>query len=113
MLGAGRFIPAAVKAVLFVLAKIKTSFQNKHIVIVGASNLVGQPLATLLTKAQATVTVCHKATSDLIACTKQADILIVATGVVHLIHPEHLKIGSIVIDVGTNYENNKVLGDVN
>ena len=48
MLGAGRFIPAAVKAVLFVLTKLKTSFQNKHVVIVGASNLVGQPLATLL-----------------------------------------------------------------
>ena len=112
MLGAGRFVPAAVKAVLFVLTKLKTSFQNKHIVIVGASNLVGQPLATLLTKAQATVTVCHKATSNLIAWTKQADILIVAAGVVHLIQPEHLKIGSIVIDVGTNYENKQVFGDV-
>ncbi|MEM6314416.1 MAG: bifunctional 5,10-methylenetetrahydrofolate dehydrogenase/5,10-methenyltetrahydrofolate cyclohydrolase [Planctomycetota bacterium] len=70
--------------------------------VVGASEIAGKPAALLLTQAEATVTVCHKLTRDLIAHTSQADVLVVAAGYPNLIGPDHVREGAVVIDVGIN-----------
>ncbi|HXH21667.1 MAG TPA: bifunctional 5,10-methylene-tetrahydrofolate dehydrogenase/5,10-methylene-tetrahydrofolate cyclohydrolase, partial [Dehalococcoidia bacterium] len=79
---------------------------GKHVVIVGRSNIVGKPLAALLLQKQpganATVTVCHTATRDLAAHTRQADILVVAAGSVNAVTAAMVKPGAVVIDVGNN-----------
>jgi len=114
--GKARFYPAAVKAVLEILASIATPTRSafahlggvtgKEVVIVGASNLVGKPLAMALSNLGATVTICRSTTRDLIFHTKRAEILISATGKTGLIQKEMVKKGAIVIDVG------EIKGDV-
>jgi methylenetetrahydrofolate dehydrogenase (NADP+)/methenyltetrahydrofolate cyclohydrolase len=80
---------------------------GKHVVICGRSNIVGKPVAAILMqkseKANATVTLCHTGTPDISVFTRQADILIAAMGVPHIITPEMLKPGAVVIDVGNNW----------
>ena len=112
MLGIPELVPAAPKAVMFILQQIVAQLRGQHVVIIGHSNLVGQPLCNLLIKADATVTVCHAATTNLQQWTKSADILIVAAGVPALITSQYIKQNAIVIDVGTNYCENKLQGDV-
>lgn len=86
--------------------------QGKHAVIVGASNIVGRPMALELLLAGCTVTVTHRFTTDLATQVKQADIVVVAVGKPHLIKGEWIKDGAIVIDVGINRVNGKLIGDV-
>ena len=82
-------------------------------VIVGRSNIVGKPLAQMMLKRNATVTVCHSKTENLPAFTKQADILISAVGSASLIKGNMIKPNAVVIDVGiTRLENGKITGDV-
>ena len=76
--------------------------KGQHAVIVGASNIVGRPLALELLLAGATITVCHKFTRDLEAMVRQADILAVAVGKAELIPGEWVKPGAVVFDVGIN-----------
>lgn len=83
-----------------------------HAVVVGASNIVGKPTALLLLNAGCTVTICNKNVKDLSSIISNADILISATGKPHLIKGNWIKLGSIVIDVGTTKINNKLTGDV-
>ncbi len=83
-----------------------------HAVVVGASNIVGKPTALLLLNAGCTVTICNKNVKDLPSIISNADILISATGKPHLIKGNWIKLGSIVIDVGTTKVNNKLTGDV-
>src|SRR5438874_2164145 len=71
-------------------------------IVVGASEIAGKPIALLLTEQMATVTLCHVATKDLIAHTSRAEILVVAVGKPRLISAEHVRKGSVVIDVGIN-----------
>ena len=73
-----------------------------HAVVIGRSNIVGKPMANLLLKANATVTICHSRTSDLESITKTADIVIAAVGRPDMVKGEHIKVGAIVIDVGIN-----------
>lgn len=80
--------------------------------VVGRSNLVGKPLATLLGNSGATVTSCHLDTRDLIASCHNADILIVAAGAPKLITPAHVKEGAVVIDVGITRTPDGLVGDV-
>jgi len=80
-------------------------------VIIGRSNLVGKPTAILLLKENTTVTQCHTKTKNISNYTKQADIIVSAAGVPSLIKGEMLKPGAIVIDVGINYQDNKMVGD--
>ena len=83
-------------------------------VIIGASNIVGKPIALLLQKADATVTICNSKTKDLAAHTKRADVLVVATGRPGMISGDMIKPGAVVIDVGINrLDNGKLVGDVN
>jgi methylenetetrahydrofolate dehydrogenase (NADP+)/methenyltetrahydrofolate cyclohydrolase len=83
-----------------------------HAVVAGRSIDVGRPMAALLTNADATVTVCHSKTRDLPGELKQADILVSAIGKAHFIKPEMVKPGAVVIDVGINHLDGKLVGDV-
>jgi methylenetetrahydrofolate dehydrogenase (NADP+) / methenyltetrahydrofolate cyclohydrolase len=75
---------------------------GRHAVVVGRSNIVGKPMATLLLQENATVTVCHSRTVDLPSITRQADILVAAIGRPGYIRGEHIKEGATVVDVGIN-----------
>ena len=87
--------------------------RGRHAVVIGRSNTVGKPMALMLLQANATVTVCHSATSDLSAHTRSADIVVVATGRRHTLTAGMVKSGAIVIDVGMNRdEAGKLCGDV-
>lgn len=85
---------------------------GQHAVIVGASNIVGRPMALELLLAGCTVTVTHRFTKDLKSHVHQADILVVAVGKPHIIPGEWIKEGAIVIDVGINRVDGKLVGDV-
>ena len=85
---------------------------GKHAVVVGRSNIVGKPMAMLLLQENCTVTVCHSRTKDLAAFTRDADVLVVAVGRAGMITADMVKPGAIVIDVGINRVNGRVVGDV-
>lgn len=107
-----RFYPAVVKAALEILVFSNTEVSEADVCIVGASVLVGKPLAIVLSSMGATVSLCRKETKDLSFYTKNADILISAAGVAGLIKKEMVKEGAVVIDVGISRQEKKVLGDV-
>jgi methylenetetrahydrofolate dehydrogenase (NADP+) / methenyltetrahydrofolate cyclohydrolase len=87
--------------------------RGKHAVVIGRSNTVGKPMAVLLLQANATVTVCHSATSDLAAHVRQADVVVAAVGRRNMVTGDMIKPGAIVIDVGMNRtEEGKLCGDV-
>ena len=88
------------------------SFYGKHAVIVGASNIVGRPMALELLLAGCTVTVTHRFTEDLASHIRQADILVVAVGKPKFIKGEWIKEGAVVVDVGINRFEGKLVGDV-
>ncbi|MFR0612016.1 bifunctional 5,10-methylenetetrahydrofolate dehydrogenase/5,10-methenyltetrahydrofolate cyclohydrolase [Limosilactobacillus balticus] len=101
------------RGIMQMLAEYNIDLQGKNAVIVGRSILVGKPLLALLNNANATVTMAGRNTRDLSALTKTADILIVATGVPHLIKATDVKPGAVVIDVGINrLSDGKLTGDV-
>ena len=102
MAGLPAFAPATAAAVLALLDYHQVELSGKHAVVVGRSVVVGKPVAHLLLDRNATVTVCHSRTADLPAITRQADVLVVATGRAGLIGPRHVSPGTTVIDVGTN-----------
>lgn len=105
--------PCTPKGVMKMLAAENIDLTNKHAVVVGRSNLVGLPLARMLTAANATVTLCHSQTKNLSEFTKQADILFVAIGVSKFIKAEDIKAGAIIIDIGISRDKqNKLSGDV-
>jgi methylenetetrahydrofolate dehydrogenase (NADP+)/methenyltetrahydrofolate cyclohydrolase len=95
------------------LENINYDIKGARAVVVGASNIVGKPMAMLLLQAGATVTICNSKTKDLSAHTKEADILVVATGKPKMITGDMVKPGAIVIDVGINrLPDGKLCGDV-
>lgn len=94
--------PCTPAGVMALLDHYRIPVAGQHAVIVGRSALVGRPLAGLLLNADATVTVAHRATPDLGAVTRRADLLIVAAGQAHLITPDMVRPGATVIDVGIN-----------
>lgn len=106
LLGLEAFRSCTPQGVCELLNYYDISTQSKHVVIVGRSNIVGKPLASLLIQkgkqADATVTICHSRTKDLAFHTKQADILVAAIGRANFITKEMVKPGAIVIDVGVN-----------
>ena len=102
MTGAPLFRPCTPYGVMKLLEHQNVSIRGAHAVIVGASNLVGKPLALLLLQAGATITLCNSKTQDLAAHTRRADILVAAVGRARLITGDMIKAGAIVIDVGTN-----------
>lgn len=107
------FLPCTPAGIMKLLEEYKINPKNKHAVVIGDSDIVGKPIAELLRLAGATVDVCNKKTKDLSSFTKQADILVSATGVKNLIKKEMLKPGVVVIDVGISHdEHKKIFGDV-
>ena len=96
------FLPCTPLGVMRLLAAYDVPLKGRHAVVVGRSNLVGRPMATLLSQAHATVTSCHRFTTDLAAITRQADVLVVATGNACLIRPDMVKPGAVLVDVGMN-----------
>ena len=105
--------PCTPKGILRLLKEYKIDVCGKNVVVVGRSNIVGKPLALLLTNHDATVTLAHSKTKDLKKITKNADILISATGQPKLITADMVKKGAIVIDVGITRQLDKTLvGDV-
>ena len=91
----------------------KIDLAGKNAVVIGRSILVGKPMMNLLINANATVTLCHSKTVDLEKITKKADILVVAIGKPNFVTRNMVKKGAIVIDVGINRVDDKLIGDVN
>jgi methylenetetrahydrofolate dehydrogenase (NADP+)/methenyltetrahydrofolate cyclohydrolase len=113
LMGRPHFRSCTPYGVMKMLESIAAPLAGSHAVVVGRSNMVGKPMAMLLLAANATVTMCHSATRDLGAITRQADILIAAAGRERLIRADMVKAGAIVIDVGTNRSAaGKLVGDV-
>jgi len=110
--GNPKILPPAANAVLHILKIHNVDFVGKNIVIVGRGDLVGKPLAILLTQCNSTVISCNRQTKNLGELTKQADILISCAGVARLIKKEMVRRGAVVLDVGTNYCKGKLCGDV-
>lgn len=110
--GKPKRVPCTPLGVLKLLKKYEIPIQGKHCVVVGRSLIVGKPMAQLLLKENGTVTICHTKTVDLPSITKQADILVVATGKPHMIGPEHVKDGAVVVDVGISKIDGVLSGDV-
>lgn len=107
------FPPCTPYGVLKLLEHEQISLEGKNVVVVGASNIVGKPMALMLMQHEATVTICHAKTRDLAQFTILADILVVAAGQPNLILPQMVRTGAVVIDVGiTRLMNGKLTGDV-
>ena len=104
MIGTKGFLPCTPHGICVMLKKMGIKTDGANVVIVGRSNIVGKPLAMLLTRREynATVTICHTGTKNLSEITKQADIVIAATGHLHTITKGMIKEGATVIDVGVN-----------
>lgn len=101
------------KGIVELIKSSKESIKGKHCVVIGRSNIVGKPVAMLMLKEDATVTVCHSKTANLSEITRQADILISAIGIANFVKADMVKDGAIVIDVGINRnEDGKLCGDV-
>jgi methylenetetrahydrofolate dehydrogenase (NADP+)/methenyltetrahydrofolate cyclohydrolase len=113
MIGKPLFRPCTPYGVMKMLESEQVSLRGAVAVVIGASNIVGKPMAMLLQSAGATVTICNSKTKDLGWHTRHADILVVATGKPKMINASMVKAGAIVIDVGINREaDGKLCGDV-
>jgi methylenetetrahydrofolate dehydrogenase (NADP+)/methenyltetrahydrofolate cyclohydrolase len=113
MVGAPLFKPCTPYGCMKMLESIEYPLRGARAVVIGASNIVGKPMAMLLLQAGATITICNSKTKDLAAHTKEADVLVVATGKPKMITGNMIKPGSVVIDVGINrLPDGKLCGDV-
>lgn len=105
-------IPATPKGIMTLLSRYFIEIGGKHIVVVGRSKLVGKPISLLMLHRNATVTICHSKTTNLKEVTRRADILIVAIGKPKFITADYVKKDAVVIDVGINRVQGKLVGDV-
>ncbi len=109
--GEGLF-PCTPLGVVRLLKHYGVDLKGKEVVVVGRSNIVGKPLAGLLLREDATVTLAHSKTQDLPALTRRAEILVVAVGRPHLVRRDWVRPGAMVVDVGVNRVEGRLLGDV-
>jgi methylenetetrahydrofolate dehydrogenase (NADP+)/methenyltetrahydrofolate cyclohydrolase len=113
LLGKPRFIACTPFGIIKLIEEAGVDIAGANAVVVGRSNIVGKPVAVLLTARDATVTVCHSKTRDLPAVVRGADILVAAIGKAQMIRGDWIKPGATVIDVGTNrLDSGKLVGDV-
>ena len=113
MTGTPGFWPCTPYGCMKMLESIGYDLRGKHAVVIGRSNIVGKPMALMLLAQNATVTVCHSATPDLGAFTRQADVVVAAVGKRNVLTADMVKPGAVVIDVGMNRtEEGKLCGDV-
>lgn len=112
-LGAGDpFLPNTPMGVMSIIKSEGIETKGKRAVVLGRSNIVGKPMAMMLMKADATVTICHSKTENIREVCKDADILVCAIGKAHFVSEDMVKEGAAVFDIGTNYVNGKLTGDV-
>jgi len=114
------FVPCTPSGCMLLLEKFMPQIEGKNAVVLGRSNIVGMPVALLLVRANATVTICHSRSTDLPEIIRQADILIAAVGRPEMVRGDWLKPGSVIIDVGINRVDDaskpkgyRLVGDVN
>ena len=113
MVGQPGFWPCTPYGCMKMLESIGYDLRGKHAVVIGRSNIVGKPMALMLLQKNATVTVCHSATPDLAAHTRQADVVVAAVGRRNILTADMVKPGAVVIDVGMNRnDEGKLCGDV-
>ena len=112
LVGQDGFVSCTPRGIIQLIESTGQSIEGKHAVVVGRSNIVGKPCALLLLQKNATVTVCHSKTRDMAAIVKTADIIVAAVGKANVITADMIKPGAIVIDVGMNRVNEKLVGDV-
>ncbi len=111
--GRPHYVPCTPAGIMALLASGDVPLWGKHAVVVGASNIVGKPIAMLLLQKGATITICNSKTPDLSAITRQGDVVVVAVGKTGMVTGAMLKPGAAVIDVGINrLPNGKLVGDV-
>jgi len=113
MTGSPGFWPCTPYGCMKMLESIGYELRGKHAVVIGRSNIVGKPMALMLLAKSATVTICHSATADLGAMTRQADVIVAAVGKRNVLTADMVKPGAVVIDVGMNRnDEGKLCGDV-
>ncbi len=110
--GDAKLIPCTAKGIVDLIEEYDLKIAHKHVVVVGTSEVVGMPLSKLLIHKKATVTMCNINTTDLQKHTKEADILICATGHPNLIKKNFVKKNAVVINVGLTRTKEKIIGDV-
>ena len=110
--GTPRFAPCTPQGIMTLLAANGIPAAGKHAVVLGRSIDVGRPMAALLLGADATVSICHSRTHNLPAMARQADILVSSVGKAHFVTAEMVKPGAVVVDVGINRLDGKLVGDV-
>jgi methylenetetrahydrofolate dehydrogenase (NADP+)/methenyltetrahydrofolate cyclohydrolase len=112
-LGLPSFLPSTAAAVMEILERTHTPLEGRRVVVISRSNVVGKPLGMMLLQKNATVTICHSHTTSLVTLTRQADVLVAATGCARMVTAEMVKPGAIVIDVGINaLPDGGIVGDV-
>lgn len=105
-------IPCTSKAVIETIDYYNIDLTGKKVVVVGRSNIVGKPLIPQLLSKNATVTVCHSKTKNIKEEISQADVVVMAIGKAKFLNKEYIKDDAILIDVGINFEDNKIVGDI-
>jgi methylenetetrahydrofolate dehydrogenase (NADP+)/methenyltetrahydrofolate cyclohydrolase len=110
--GNATFKPCTPEGIIQLLDHYKVDIEGKNAVVLGRSNIVGKPISLLLLERNATVTICHSRTKNLSAITKLADILIAAIGKPNFVTADMVKDDVVIIDVGINRVNDKLIGDV-
>ena len=110
--GNATFKPCTPEGIIQLLDHYKVDIEGKNAVVLGRSNIVGKPISLLLLERNATVTICHSRTKNLSAITKSADILIAAIGKPNFVTADMVKDDVVIIDVGINRVNDKLIGDV-
>lgn len=111
-IGEDCLMPCTPLGIMNMLADYGISIEGKNAVVIGRSNIVGKPIAAMLTKANATVTICHSKTKDIESICKNADILVAAIGKAKFVTAKFIKEDAVVIDVGMNRVDGKLCGDV-
>lgn len=111
-MGRSRFAPCTPRACMATLAHYGIELEGKHVVVIGRSNVVGKPVSSLLLAKNATVTICHSRTRNLPQLLQQADVIVAAVGKACFVKPEMVKEGVVIVDVGINAVDGKLVGDV-
>jgi methylenetetrahydrofolate dehydrogenase (NADP+)/methenyltetrahydrofolate cyclohydrolase len=106
------FIPATPAGGMELMRRYGVEFPGKNVVVIGRSSIVGKPMALLLMRENATVTVCHSRTKDLPGVCHEADILCVAVGRAEMVKGDWIKPGAVVVDFGVNDVEGKMVGDI-
>ena len=113
VIGEDTFLPCTPAGIIEMIKRADIDIEGKECVVIGRSNIVGKPMAMLMLKENATVTIAHSRTKDLKEVTKRADIIVAAIGKAKFVTADYVKEGAVVIDVGMDRdENGKLCGDV-